>query len=106
MGDDEIVLETAAVFLEDTPTAIQNLREHFANQEWDSLHKQAHKMKPGLKYMGMDRASELILEIEGQAKSGNISEDLGSKIKELHSLCSKAIEELSDKIEGLKSAES
>lgn len=106
MGDEEIVIETAEAFLDDAPEAVQNMQDRFANQEWEKLYKQAHKIKPSLKYMGMDRATELILEIEGQAKSGNISEKLGSQIKEFNSLCQQALQELSDEIENLKSAES
>lgn len=104
MGDEAIVIETTEAFLEDIPEAVENMQDHFVNQEWEKLYKQAHKIKPGLKYMGMERASELILEIENQAKSGEISEDLGSQIKEFISLCQKALEELSHKIEDLKSA--
>lgn len=103
MGDDEIVIETTEVFLEDTPNALDNLQEHFANQEWDKLKKQAHKIKPNTQYMGMDRARELILEIEEQAKTENISEDLGSKIKEFNSICRQALDELSAKLDKIKS---
>lgn len=105
MGDDDIVIETTEAFLEDTPSAIHDLQEYFVDQEWESLHKQAHKMKPSLKYMGMDRALDLILTIEDQAKSGNISEDLGAKVQKFTSLCKQALDELSKKIERMKTGE-
>lgn len=103
MGDEEIVIETTKAFLKNTPNFLNNMKEHFANQEWDKLYKQAHKIKPNLEYMGMEQARELILEIEEQAKSGEPSESLGDKIKELNSICSRAFDELSVKIEELKS---
>lgn len=103
MGDEEIIIETTEAFLEDTPNVLNNMKEHFANQEWDKLYKQAHKIKPNMEYMGMKQARELILEIEEQAKSGEPSESLENKIKEFNSICLQALDELSAKIEELKS---
>lgn len=103
MGDEEIVIETTKAFLKDTPNVLNNMKAHFTNQEWEKLYKQAHKIKPNLEYMGMKQARELILEIEEQAKSGEPSESLGGKIKELNSICSKAFDELPVKIEELRS---
>lgn len=103
MGDEEIVIETIQIFLENTPDILKKMKEHFANQEWDKLYKQAHQIKPNLEYMGLKQAREIILEIEEQAKSGKPSGNLGDKIKEFDSICSQALEELSAKIEELKS---
>lgn len=103
MGDEEIVVETIKVFIESTPNVLENLKQHFTNKEWEKLSNQAHKVKPNLKYMGMERAHELILEIEEQAKSQNISDDLGDKIEEFNLVCSQGIEELSEKVEKLES---
>ncbi len=102
MGDESIIIETTEVFLDDTPNALEHLQEHFANQEWDKLAKLAHKIKPNLAYMGMDRARKLIIDIEKQAKSGEISDDLDDQIAEFNKLCRRALEELSDKVKELK----
>lgn len=103
MGDEEIMLETAKAFVEETPRILENMREHFSHQEWDKLYKQAHKIKPSMEYMGMTQARELILDIENQAKSREISKNMGDQIEELESICTKAIDELSDKIKELES---
>ncbi|MDZ7658268.1 Hpt domain-containing protein [Fodinibius sp.] len=102
MGDDSIVIETTEAFLEDAPAAIENIQKHYESEEWQKLYKKAHKIKPNLKYMGMERAHELILTIEEQANTGEISEDLGEKVSEFCSLCHQALDELSDKIEALR----
>lgn len=103
MGDEEIVIETIQIFLENTPNVLKNMKEHFANQEWDKLYRQAHQIKPNLEYMGLKQAREIILEIEEQAKSGKPSDNLEDKIKEFDSICLQALDELSAKIEELKS---
>jgi len=102
MGDDSIVIETTEAFLEDTPAALENIQNHYESEEWQQLSKQAHKIKPNLKYMGMEHAHELVLTIEEQAKSGQISDDLGEKVSEFCSLCHQALDELTDKVEELK----
>jgi HPt (histidine-containing phosphotransfer) domain-containing protein len=103
MGDKEIVIETTKLFLENTPGILDNMEEYFANKEWDKLYEQAHKIKPNLQYMGMEQARELIIEIEEQARTQNISEDLENKIKEFNSICSQGLDELSEKIEEIES---
>jgi HPt (histidine-containing phosphotransfer) domain-containing protein len=102
MGDDEIMVETIEVFIDNTPDVLKNLKKYFANEDWDKLYEQAHKVKPSLQYMGMERARQLIVEIEEQARTQNISEDLGDKIEELNSICLQGLDELSEKIEELR----
>lgn len=102
MGDETIVIETTEVFIQDAPNSIEDVQTHYANQDWEKLAKTAHKIKPNLAYMGMNRARELIIEIEQQANNEDISPDLGEKIKEFRELCNKAIDELSGKLEALK----
>jgi len=103
MGDNEIIIETTQVFLQEMPQNLENMQEHFANQEWEKMAKLAHRIKPNMAYMGMENAEELILKIEQQARSGNISEDLGQIILEFKGLCNKARDELSEKLEKLES---
>lgn len=102
MGDEDIVIETTQTFLENAPEALDQIQEAYSNQELQTLYKQAHKIKPNLQYMGMEQARELILEIEEQAKSENISDDLGDKVNEFISICSRGLEELSEKIRKLQ----
>lgn len=99
MGDEKIIMDTTKAFLEDTPEALDKLSDYYANQQWDKLYKVAHRMKPSLKYLGMKRASELILEIEKQARSQQISDDLENQIQEFTTICFKALDELSEKLD-------
>ena len=102
MGDDSIIIEIIKVFLKDAPDAIEQMKACYVNKDWEQLAKIAHRIKPNLSYMGMDRARELILDIEQQAKSGNIRDDFRQQITEFDQLCNRAFDELTDKIEQLK----
>lgn len=99
MGDEEIIIDTTKAFLENTPAALDRISEFYDDEQWDKLYKEAHRIKPSLKYLGMSRASELVLEIEKQAKSRKISDDLERDIEEFVSICSKALDELSEKLD-------
>lgn len=103
MGDETIVIDTVETFVDDMPDALNKIESTFKNEEWDLLYKQAHKIKPNLQYMGIARAKKLILEIEQQAKTENISDDLGDQVSEFCQLNRQALEELSQKLEDLKS---
>lgn len=102
MGDEDIVIDTTRAFLEDTPAALEALHQAYTDQQWQVLYKQAHKIKPNLEYMGIERSSELIREIETQAKNEEISDDLGRKVDEFRAICTHALEELSAKVEKLE----
>lgn len=103
MGDEDIVIETMETFLEDTPKAIEEIKSFYDKADWEGLWKRAHKIKPNLSYMGMERARELIIDIEEQAKNEQISDGMGEQIAELEEVCRRSFEELSVKLEKLNS---
>jgi len=82
MGDDDFVIETTKTF---APMHVSKYKRLIAytNEEWELLYEQAHKIKPNLQYMGMDRVHNLLLDIEEQAKLENVSDDLGEKLSSL-----------------------
>lgn len=103
MGDDDIIIETAEMFMEDIPRSVEKMKAYTANEQWEELAKIAHKIKPNLSYMGMERGRELIIDIEEEANSGSISADIQDKISEFDEICSQAVKELTVKVGELKS---
>ncbi len=102
LGDESIVIETVETFLDDAPSAIAKIKKAYDDKDWQELYKQSHKIKPSLQYMGMDKAGDLIIEIEGQAKEGDVSDDLDELVSEVLQLIEQALTELSEKVEALK----
>ncbi len=102
MGDETLVIETTEAFLKDIQDSLQKLKTFSANQEWDDLGRLAHKIKPSMTYMGMERGRELIVEIEEEANSGSTPPDIADKITEFEQICNQAIKELTSKVEELK----
>lgn len=104
MGDDAIVIETAETFIEDIPSALADMQEYCEAEDWQKLHKLAHKIKPNFTYMGMDEARDLIIDIEQQAKSEEISSGLDGDIEKFVELCNQALDELQRKVDELKNS--
>ena len=104
MGDDAIVIETAETFIEDIPSALADIQEYYEAEDWQKLQKLAHKIKPNFTYMGMDEARELIVDIEQQAKSEEVSSGLNEDIEKFVELCEQALDELQLKIGELKNS--
>ncbi|HEX6982905.1 MAG TPA: Hpt domain-containing protein [Balneolaceae bacterium] len=102
MGDNEIILETVQIFLKTTPQTLINLQNYCDHQEWEKLAAEAHKIKPDLIYMGMNEAHQLIVNIERKAKNQK-PEEIEHQIEELSIICNKGLEELSKKVNELKS---
>lgn len=102
MDDHDIVIQTVEAFLEDTPSSLRQLHSTFKKQQWQQLAKTAHRIKPNLKYMGMERSLMLLKEIEGQAKAGKVQEGLESSLEELTVCCNRALQELATEVERLK----
>jgi HPt (histidine-containing phosphotransfer) domain-containing protein len=102
MGDEELVIETTEAFLKDIQNSLEQMKVFSANQQWDDLGRLAHKIKPSLTYMGMERGRELIVDIEEEANSDSTSADIADKIVEFEEICDQAIKELSSKVEELK----
>lgn len=103
MGDEDIVIETTEMFIKDIPDALQKMKTFSDNEEWENLAKLAHKIKPNLTYMGIERGRELIVDIEEEANSNGISADIRDKVTEFDEICNQAIEELTVKVDDLKS---
>ncbi len=55
-------------FIETMPKAIDDIRTHASDHDWDSLSKAVHKIKPSLAMMGLNRTRELGARIETNAR--------------------------------------
>jgi HPt (histidine-containing phosphotransfer) domain-containing protein len=61
--------------MKNTPTAIQEMKIHYENSDWEKLRQAAHKVKPSFNYVGLKNLNLLTAKIEDYAKNNsNISE--------------------------------
>lgn len=81
-GTDDFVREVAALFLEDAPLRLAQVRDAVASMRPDDAASAAHALKSSAGHMGATRVRELAQEIESAAGEGNL-ERAASSLKTL-----------------------
>jgi PAS domain S-box-containing protein len=102
-NDPKLMMEMIAIYLEQTPVLINNMKQSLHDKDWDSLHAAAHKMVPSFAIMGISPDFEIIAK-KVQAYAGTLSQTNGidGLIKELENVCVQACEELEEEYSTLK----
>jgi HPt (histidine-containing phosphotransfer) domain-containing protein len=83
-GSNEFMVETIEMFLQQTPTSLQDINNAIAIADWAAAGGAAHKMKSTLGFFGMLNSQALIQKIETSCKTGtpNIAE-VTAQLKEV-----------------------
>lgn len=68
MGNDErVVYKFLTIFKDQCPVQLQQLKQHYQNQDWEALSTVAHSLKTQFKYLSSERLAEQVFEIESLA---------------------------------------
>jgi PAS domain S-box-containing protein len=73
MGDEEFARSVAVGFLQDLPKLLAGLQERVAQQDFELVWKQAHKMKGSAANVGGEALKEVAFEVEKAGKAGNLA---------------------------------
>lgn len=95
----EIMIET---FLEEMPLELKNLDSHLQNQDWNSIQKNAHKIKSMISSMGMKETLEFVREIENLAEKGEDFNSIGELLLRVKENCELAFDESKKALKELK----
>ena len=102
-GDEGFIIEMIETFLIETPTALEQIKTAFADNNFSNLHDHAHRMKPTLMMMGMSAQEKKAETIERMAKSGDFKLDnMRQIINELYVEVCEVLPELRSKLMQLK----
>ncbi|HET6244316.1 MAG: response regulator [Bacteroidetes bacterium] len=97
-GDDNFIKEIIMLFIQQTPVAIDNMKRHYENKNWELLMAEAHKIKPSFGFIGGIKLVELAREIENFS-SKKVNSNLVSKsILDIETICNNAYEELQNEL--------
>ncbi len=78
-GDTDFILSVISVFLEEVPEDLETLETAIANKDFNQIYKMAHKIKPNVDLLGMERTRANALEIETLGKTEGSFEDIQTK---------------------------
>jgi len=73
-GDEHLLKEIGALFLQEFPPAIAALRSAVAERDPKRIERKAHSLKGSVSTFGSGVAFEATLELEMQGRSGDLSE--------------------------------
>jgi HPt (histidine-containing phosphotransfer) domain-containing protein len=70
-GSDEFVIESITMFIEQTPSSLQDISNAIAARDWENAGAYAHKIKSTLGFFGMLNSQTLIQQIETDCRGGS-----------------------------------
>jgi PAS domain S-box-containing protein len=81
MDDKKYLCEILELFLNTTPTILEELQNDVLSEHWDSIEKKAHKLKSSLGILQMNEIMELVSTIEIKAKERLESDKIQQALK-------------------------
>lgn len=100
-GDSDMMKEMVGVFLDKTPSMIDELVNHYENAEYEKMCRIAHTLKPTFGYVGLEDAQELALKIEKYSDQEYDKKELKKYVSNLKELSDSAVLELQREMEDL-----
>jgi len=94
-GDQSFVNKMIEIFIEHTPTSIQEIKAAYKKDDFTTISKIAHRMKPSIDNMGIFSLKNPIRELESSAKMEEIDKNkIASLIDIIENTLIKVIKEL------------
>ncbi len=98
-GDVDFMQEMINTFITKTPEMLLGMRESVQSSDWSQVGSIAHKLKPSITFMGIDRVKQLVKDIEESGKERKNIEELPGMVESLVTVCEAAIDDLKNKLE-------
>lgn len=101
-GNNEFVVEMIDGFLEQTPEMLIRMSKYLNEKKWPQLSGVAHKLKPGIDFMGIHSLKDAVNTVEKYAGEQINIELLPDIVTTIVQVCSVAMTELNDEIKKFK----
>ena len=86
-GDAEFMIDMIDIFIEQTPLYTEQLLVAVESKDWKTVGDIAHKIKPTLAFMGVEKAKEQMASIEQKARTETNVEDIAGDFAEVKAVC-------------------
>ena len=98
-----LIMEMISLYLKQTPTLIDNMKQSLQNKDWNSLQAAAHKMIPSFSIMGIHTDFEnMAKKVHEYANTQIQTENINDLVLQLENVCMQACKELEDEYNILK----
>ena len=86
-GDAEFMIDMIDIFIEQTPIYSEQLIAAVGEKDWKTVGDIAHKIKPTLAFMGVNKAKEQMASIEQKARTETNVEEISNEFAEVKAVC-------------------
>ncbi|MBC7654204.1 MAG: PAS domain S-box protein [Oligoflexus sp.] len=90
-GNSDFVEKMISLFIDQTPKSVQEIKSAYQNQDFDTVRKIAHRMKPSLLNLGIKSLGNVITDIEHHSKDDQTSKKLEGLIDKVESVLEEVV---------------
>ena len=99
----DLMMEMISIYLEQTPALISNMKQSWAEKNWEGLQAAVHKMIPSFSIMGINTDFEkMAIQVKEYASSEQKETDINHLILQLEDVCNQACAELTEAFNHIK----
>lgn len=69
-NDETFIIDMLQTYKRTTPPALERMQEYLTDQKIEAIGREAHKMIPGVSFLGAKQLQDVLVKIEETAKSG------------------------------------
>jgi HPt (histidine-containing phosphotransfer) domain-containing protein len=81
-NDETFIIDMLQTFKRTNPPIVARMEEHLAQQKFEPIGREAHKMIPGVSFLGARELEKVLVTIEENAKTGASPEDMPALVSE------------------------
>ena len=81
-NNETFIIDMLQTFKRTTPPIIERMEEHVAQQKYELLGREAHKLIPGVSFLGAKDLEKILVTIEENAKTGINPENMPTLVSE------------------------
>jgi HPt (histidine-containing phosphotransfer) domain-containing protein len=90
-NDETFIIDMLQTFNRTAPPILQRMEEYVSAQKFEAVGREAHKMIPGVSFLGAKQLQDVLIIIEEGAKSGEGIDKIPSLVSEVIKLVNELI---------------
>jgi CheY-like chemotaxis protein len=98
-----LMMEMISLYLQQTPSLINEMKKGLQDKDWNSLYSAVHKMIPSFSIMGISTDFEdMAKKVQEYASTRKQSEGIKEMVRKLENVCEQACVELTEEYDAIK----
>lgn len=81
-NDETFILDILETFRKTNIPAVERMQDYLAQEKYEAIGREAHKMIPGVSFLGARQLQELLVVIEENAKQGKALDNMSTLVKQ------------------------